>query len=133
MLLVEDEARIASFLARGLRRGSHTVSVLTEGLPAVRTLTGPHSEHQVLILDLGLPDIDGLEVLRQLRDRGCHIPTVVVTARSAEEDEERARELGVAAFLVKPFPLSCLLECLEMDIPATPGKAHTVTRPPAEP
>lgn len=113
VLLVEDEERIASFMARALRRGNHRVEVLGEGLPAVRALSGPDSPHEVVILDLGLPDIDGLDVLRQVRQHGLEIPVIVVTARSSDEDQRRAIALGLADFLVKPFPLTRLLDALD--------------------
>lgn len=119
VLLVEDEERIASFMAKGLRRGRHTVEVIGEGLPAVGALIDPDCPHDVLVLDLGLPDIDGLEVLRRLREHDRNVPAIVVTARSGERDQRQAAELGVSDYLVKPIPLRRLLDCLERVAAAT--------------
>jgi two-component system response regulator QseB len=57
----------------------------------------------LLLLDLGLPDIDGLDVLRVLRTRGLAVPVIVITARSDPRDREAALELGARAYLTKPF------------------------------
>lgn len=113
VLLVEDEQRIASFLTRGLQRRDHEVQVVGEGMLAVDAVVAPGAAHDVLVLDLGLPDIDGHEVLRRLRREGRDIPTIVVTARSGEEDRRLAAELGAVDYLVKPFPFTRLLECLD--------------------
>lgn len=113
VLLVEDEERIAAFMAKGLRRGSHHVEVIGEGLPAVGALAEPDCQHDVLVLDLGLPDIDGLEVLRRIRESGSVVPAIIVTARSGVADQLRASELGVSDYLVKPFPLTLLLASLD--------------------
>lgn len=109
LLVVEDETRIADFLARALRRGDHEVEVLGAGLPAVATLTDPACRVEAVVLDLGLPDIDGLEVLVRLCASGLQTPTIVVSAHSGEEEQARARWLGARDFLVKPFPLAALL------------------------
>jgi DNA-binding response OmpR family regulator len=61
------------------------------------------------LLDLGLPDIDGLDVLRRLQERGEQVPVIVITSRSDPADRATAHELGVDAYLMKPFPLANLL------------------------
>jgi DNA-binding response OmpR family regulator len=61
------------------------------------------------LLDLGLPDIDGLEVLRQLKERGDRVPVIVITSRSDPADRAIAEDLGVNAYLTKPFPLAELI------------------------
>ncbi len=60
-----------------------------------------------------LPDIDGLEVLRRIRQSGSLVPAIIVTARSGVADQLRASELGVSDYLVKPFPLTLLLASLD--------------------
>lgn len=117
VLLVEDEERIAAFLAKGLRRGSHTVDVVGIGAEAIKTLLGPSPEHDLLVLDLGLPDIDGFEVLRRVRERGVELPVIVVTARTGTDDRARARELGVHDYLVKPFQMIQLLASVDRHDP----------------
>ncbi len=123
VLLVEDEERIAAFLAKGLRRGSHTVEVVGVGADAVDALLDPSPEHDLLVLDLGLPDIDGLEVLRRVRERGIQLPVIVVTARTGGNDQARARALGVADYLVKPFPMHQLLASVDRHDPSRPSAA----------
>lgn len=117
VLLVEDEERIAAFLAKGLRRRSHTVDVVGGGQDALGALLSQSPEHDLLVLDLGLPDIDGLEVLRRVRERGVALPVIVVTARTGGNDRARARELGVEDYLVKPFRMNELLASVERHDP----------------
>ncbi len=113
VLLVEDEERIAAFLVKGLRRSSHTVDVGGVGVDALDALLTPKPEHDLLVLDLGLPDIDGLEVLGRVRERGVQVPVIVVTASTGGDDRAQARALGVDDYLVKPFPMNQLLASLD--------------------
>lgn len=101
LLVVEDEARIASFLRKGFTSRGYGVDCAATGNEALEhALDG--TAYDVMLLDLGLPDLDGLEVLARLRARGWRIPVVVLTARA--EDRERSLALGVKDFLVKPVP-----------------------------
>ena len=113
VLVVEDEERIAAFLAKGLRQRSHTVDVVGIGAEALQVLLTAYPGHDVLVLDLGLPDIDGLEVLRRAREQGVQVPVIVVTARTGGDDRAQARALGVDDYLVKPFPMNQLLASLD--------------------
>lgn len=117
VLLVEDEERIAAFLAKGLRRGRHTVDVVGVGEDAVDALLDPYHDHELLVLDLGLPDMDGLEVLRLVREGGIQIPVIVVTARTDREDRIRVQRLGVEDYLAKPFPINQLLASIDRHDP----------------
>lgn len=105
LLIVEDEVHIATFLMKGLGSHGYTVEHITTGKEAL-TRAGL-TEFSLILLDLGLPDLDGLEVLRQLRDGGNSTPIIIVTAR----DGERARslELGANDFVTKPFRFDDLL------------------------
>lgn len=117
VLLVEDEARIASFVVKGLDRNGCTVDWVTTGAEAlVRADAGERPD--VVILDLGLPDIDGLDVLRALRQRGLSTPVVVLTARSHPQDRSTAWSLGVRDYLTKPVAMAALLE--RLGIPPSP-------------
>ena len=120
VLLVEDDAGIASFITRAL-------SVL--GLPREWVSTGGAALEKVaqggiatVILDLGLPDMDGMEVLRTLRGRGSPLPVIVITARNDPADREIAGELGVAGYLRKPFPLAELLSAVGRSVDAGTGQ-----------
>jgi DNA-binding response OmpR family regulator len=102
VLLVEDDERIASFLLKGLRASGFEVewvATAREGLDAVEL-----GEVGAVVLDLGLPDIDGLEVLRTWHDAGRTVPVVVLTARSDPRDRAQALSLGACAYLTKPAP-----------------------------
>lgn len=101
VLVVEDDHRIASMLAKGLRTKGYAVEIVLSGAAALeRVADGPVD---VVLLDLGLPDIDGIDVLRELAARASTVPVIVITARSDPIDREAALELGVAAYLTKPF------------------------------
>ncbi len=106
LLLVEDEARIASFLMKGLASGGYRVEHAASGRDGIARLAG--APYDLVLLDLGLPDVDGLEVLRQLRSNGTTVPVIVLTARTDARDE--ALRLGADGFMAKPLAFSQLLE-----------------------
>jgi DNA-binding response OmpR family regulator len=101
LLLVEDNARIAATLVRGLGEDGFQVEHLPGGQAALARLG--RGDVDALVLDLGLPDLDGLEVLTIARARGVLAPVLVLTARDAIESRVRALELGADDYLVKPF------------------------------
>ena len=107
LLVVEDEARIASFLVRGLRAQGYAVEHVATGEEALVGARDP--ELDLMILDLGLPDIDGTEVLRRLRERGTRLPVLVLTARGEVGDRVESLDLGADDYLVKPFAFDELL------------------------
>jgi len=103
VLLVEDDDAIASPLIRGLEREGFEVAHVATGAGALGCLelAGPPD---VILLDLGLPDVDGFDLCRDLRD-ACDAPIIVVTARSEEVDRVIGLELGADDYVVKPFGL----------------------------
>ena len=107
VLIVEDEPRIASFLVKGLTARGHGVEHVSTGGDGLALLRND-GDFDVVLLDLGLPDVDGLDVLRDIRARGLHTPVIILTARSA--DREAGLRLGADDFLVKPLPFARLLE-----------------------
>lgn len=107
VLVVEDEDRIAAFLAKGLRASGLEVDCVATGTGALALLA--RQDTDVVVLDLGLPDIDGLEVLRLARQADACLPVIVATARSEPADRRRSEELGAGAYLVKPFSFGRLL------------------------
>jgi len=107
VLLVEDDPKIASFIQKGLRREGFEVDWVETGAEAIARLD--EGGVDVNLLDLGLPDIDGLDVLRELRDRGIDVPVIVITGRSDPRDRAIALSLGVRAYLTKPFRWADLL------------------------
>jgi DNA-binding response OmpR family regulator len=107
LLLVEDEDRIASFVQKGLAAHGYTVERVATGAEgAVRAAS---REFDLLILDLGLPDTDGRDVLRGWRDRGIATPVLILSARGEVRDRVEGLELGADDYLTKPFAFDELL------------------------
>jgi two-component system, OmpR family, copper resistance phosphate regulon response regulator CusR len=117
LLLVEDEIRIASFVMKGLTSSGYRVEHAASGRDGIARLAG--APYDLVLLDLGLPDIDGLEVLQQLRDGGTTVPVIVLTARTDARDE--ALRLGADEFLAKPLAFSQLLELVRAQAEAKAG------------
>jgi two-component system copper resistance phosphate regulon response regulator CusR len=107
ILIVEDEARIASFVEKGLRANGFATEVASDGEEALtRARVG---RFDLLILDLGLPDMDGFDVLRRLRERDRRMPVVILTARDSVRDTVAGLEGGADDYLTKPFRFEELL------------------------
>jgi two-component system OmpR family response regulator len=107
LLLVEDDPRMASLLARGLRAESYAVDVAASAEDA-RWLAR-ENPYDLVVLDVMLPDGDGLELCRSLRAEGCWAPVLVLTARGAVADRVRGLDAGADDYLVKPFAFEELL------------------------
>ena len=103
ILLVEDDAVLATALSRALRQAAYAVDVIDSGNEADRILRT--DVYDLVVLDLGLPGLDGLEVLRRLRDRRSRVPVLALTARDALEDRVTGLDLGADDYLTKPFDL----------------------------
>jgi len=104
LLLVEDQEELAEWLAKALRQGGHAVDVMGRGDHADHALlTQPYD---LVILDLSLPGMDGLEVLKRLRARGGDLPVLILTARGSIDERVIGLNLGADDYLVKPFELS---------------------------
>jgi DNA-binding response OmpR family regulator len=107
ILVVEDEQRLGWVLRRSLQANRHVVDVATEGETGLAAaLSGGYD---LLILDLGLPDLDGLEVCRRLRAAGIGTPVLVLTAHDEVEERVRGLDAGADDYLGKPFALIELL------------------------
>jgi DNA-binding response OmpR family regulator len=119
IVVIEDDPLIARFMTRALdKRGYHADAVTTgtEGLALASSETTA-----LVLLDLGLPDMDGLDVLRRLRESGSAVRVVVVTSRSDPADRAIAEGLGVSGYIVKPFPLADFVAIVESLLgPVTP-------------
>ena len=111
VLLVEDDAVLADGLTRILTGHGMVVDVVNHGGHADALLQ--RMEVAVVVLDIGLPGIDGFEVVRRLRARGSNIPVLLLTARDAIEDRVRGLELGADDYLVKPFATAELVARLK--------------------
>src|ERR1700676_2375002 len=104
ILVVEDDSVLAQGLTRILRRAGHAVDQAETGLKADKALrTAPY---ELVVLDIGLPDIDGFEVLRRLRRRHAATNVLMLTARDAVEDRVHGLDLGADDYLTKPFSVT---------------------------
>ncbi|MFY9479688.1 MAG: response regulator [Aquabacterium sp.] len=124
LLLVEDQEELSEWLARALRQGGHAIDVMGRGDHADHALlTQPYD---LVILDLSLPGLDGLEVLRRLRGRGNGVPVLVLTARGSTEERVIGLNLGADDYLAKPFELSELEARVKALLRRGSGRAPTV-------
>ncbi len=107
ILIVEDEARIASFLAKGLTADGFTTTVASDGITGLDlALSG---DFDLVVLDVGLPRMDGFQVLEGLRAQGSDIPVIILTARDSVTDTVSALENGADDYMAKPFRFAELL------------------------
>lgn len=107
VLIVEDEPRIAEFVARGLEVAGYTTILVEDGVEGLeRALAGGID---LVLLDVGLPSMDGFEVLRALREHGSVIPVIMLTARSSTRDTVEGLEAGANDYVPKPFTFDVLL------------------------
>lgn len=107
LLLVEDEPRVAGFIAKGLREQSYAVDISPDGEDAVYRACA--SDYDLVILDVMLPRKDGYAVCRELRSRGFRPPILMLTARDAVDDRVTGLDAGADDYLSKPFEFKELL------------------------
>ena len=103
ILLVEDDALLGDALQVGLREQGFAVEWIRDGAAGEAALAS--DEFTAVVLDLGLPRMSGLELLRHVRDRGDHTPVIILTAREAVDDRVRGLDLGADDYVVKPVAL----------------------------
>jgi heavy metal response regulator len=107
ILVVEDEKRIADFLSRGLQGAGYAVDIAPTGGQALECIQA--TDYDLLVLDLMLPDMDGLQVLQRVRNRQPGPPTLILSARGGLDDRVKGLEQGADDYLVKPFAFVELL------------------------
>jgi DNA-binding response OmpR family regulator len=126
ILIVEDETRIASFLEKGLRAngfGTHVTGDADQALTLAR-----RGSFDLVILDLGLPDKDGLEVLSELRQSDISLPVIILTARDSVSDRVVGLEGGADDYITKPFRFEELLARVRVRLRADRTAEPTVLR-----
>ena len=101
ILIVEDEAEIASFLAKGLTADGYTTTAVNSGTSALAIVQQVHPD--LVILDIGLPDTDGFTVLQHMRSAGLKTPVIILTARSSVNDTVSGLQSGADDYMSKPF------------------------------
>ena len=104
ILVAEDDTVLAAALTRALTQAAYAVDLVEDGEEANRALGG-NGNYDLVVLDIALPKVDGLAVLRRLRDRKSHVPVLILTARDTLEDRVAGLDLGADDYMTKPFAL----------------------------
>jgi DNA-binding response OmpR family regulator len=126
LLLVEDEVEIQSFLQRSLTEAGYQVEAAGDARTAERMTI--ESMHDVLVVDLGLPDEDGLSLILRLRQLGLRAPVLILSARRSVDDRVRGLEQGGDDYLTKPFALAELLARLRNLVKRNSSSVAEATR-----
>jgi len=105
ILIAEDDEVLADGLCRSMRQQGYAVDYVSDGQEADLILRGTQP-FDLVILDLGLPRLDGLCVLRSMRERNCRVPVIILTARDGVGERVKGLDLGADDYLVKPFNLA---------------------------
>jgi two-component system response regulator QseB len=124
LLLIEDDVALGEGILQALNREGYTVDWLKDGSSALHALLS--ETFDLAILDLGLPKLDGLEVLRLLRHSGSNVPVLILTARDATEDRIAGLDAGADDYLVKPFDVSELKARLRALLRRSAGRAKVL-------
>ncbi|PFG40398.1 DNA-binding response OmpR family regulator [Georgenia soli] len=123
ILIVEDEAGISSFVTKGLRAAGHLPTAVATGRDA---LAHAHTDgYDLVILDIGLPDMDGFEVLRRMRGQGSTVPVIILTARSSVDDTVAGLDGGADDYMAKPFRFEELLARVRLRLRTEPSTVET--------
>ena len=126
LLLVEDERDIQSSLVRSLEEAGYQVDAAADGKTAQSLAIG--EIYDVLVVDLGLPDQDGLDLVAQLRQRGVKAPVLILSARRTVDDRVRGLEQGGEDYLTRPFALAELLARLRNLVKRNDSAVSEATR-----
>lgn len=126
ILIVEDEPRLVSFLEKGLRANGFATSVAGDGATALAK--AGDDDFDLVLLDLGLPDIDGLDVLGELRRRGLKMPVLILTAREELDDKVTGLNAGADDYVTKPFRFEELLARVKVRLRNSGSSEVTVLR-----
>jgi DNA-binding response OmpR family regulator len=125
ILIAEDETRISSFVAKGLRSAGYAPTAVTTGREAVDLAST--GDFDLMILDLGLPDMDGFAVLRQVRAMNVTFPVIILTARNSVTDTVAGLEGGADDYMAKPFRFEELLARVRLRLRSEGGAAEPTT------
>ena len=123
ILIAEDERNLVAFLEKGLRAAGYVTTAVADGPSAIALARD--EDFELLILDLGLPGLDGTEVLRTLRATGRRLPVLILSARDDVRDKVAGLQLGADDYLTKPFEFDELLARVQVRLRAT-GTGETL-------
>ena len=107
ILIIEDEKKVAGFIKKGLEEETYAIDVAYDGEEGLHL--GKEGQYDLIILDIMLPKLDGLEILSQLRTQGSDVPILLLTAKDAVDDRVTGLNKGADDYLTKPFAFSELL------------------------
>ncbi|EIU3494737.1 response regulator transcription factor [Pseudomonas aeruginosa] len=124
LLVVEDDPALGEGICNGLRQEGYTIDWLQDGVSALHALQ--QETFDLVVLDLGLPRMDGIEVLRRLRAGGDAVPVLILTARDATDDRIAGLDAGADDYLVKPFDLNELKARLRALLRRSAGRAKVL-------
>jgi two-component system OmpR family response regulator len=124
ILLIEDDAMIGKGLVRGLSDQGMTVDWVRSGAEGSAALV--HAEHALVLLDIGLPEMSGIDVLKTARTAGVLVPVLVITARDSLDDRIAGLDLGADDYIVKPFELRELLARMRAVLRRHNGQAQSL-------
>ncbi|MBS4098687.1 MAG: response regulator [Sulfuricella sp.] len=126
LLLVEDDSLLGDGIRAGLRQSGYTVDWLKDGRAAQLALES--EPYDLMVLDLGLPRVSGLDLLKWLRERGAELPVLILTARDTVQDRVNGLDCGADDYLVKPFDLDELAARLRALLRRRSGRAEPLLR-----
>jgi len=126
ILIAEDEERLSAFLEKGLRAAGFTTTVVADGAAAVAVARD--EDFDLLVLDLGLPSLDGLAVLRTIRGQGRRLPVLILTARDEIDTKVEGFDLGADDYVTKPFRFEELLARVRARLRDEGTREETVLR-----
>ncbi|MDR0268767.1 response regulator transcription factor [Paenibacillus sp.] len=123
VLIVDDDEKIISMLRRGLAFEGYDIITANNGAEGLKSVL--NSEPDLVILDVMMPQVDGFEVCRRLREGGIHVPVLMLTAKDEIEHRVKGLDLGADDYLVKPFALEELLARVRALLRRKPGQENT--------
>lgn len=126
ILLIEDEERISAFVAKGLQAAGFTTHATKSGTEGAQLAV--HGEFDMIVLDVGLPDIDGFEVLARMRGQGVITPVIMLTARTSVTDRVAGLESGADDYMAKPFSFEELLARIRLRLRSTTKSEESPTQ-----
>ena len=124
IILVEDDSLLGEGVVTGLKQQNYNVEWFQQGKPALMSLK--YETYDVMILDLGLPDISGIKLLQNLRDQGSLLPVLILTAMDSLEDRIAGLDAGADDYLTKPFDLDEVYARIRALIRRVGGRANPV-------
>lgn len=122
ILIIEDEERIRAFITKGLRAAGFACTAVATGREGLELAVG--GEFGLIVLDIGLPDMDGFAVLDELRGSGVRVPVIVLTARTSVTDTVHGLETGADDYMPKPFRFEELLARIRLRLRTSAGNSQ---------